>query len=136
MSDVSKTDRPLAEVVAELHALDAKAKRGPWEWDEEDGVFHAGEKYGAGLVFYGQPTADGNHPIQCEDEDARLVVAMRNALPELLAAADKVAVLEARIEAAHKELAEAFRDWDADRDAKVGKRIGNAAEILKPRPGS
>jgi hypothetical protein len=43
----------------------------------------------------------------------------------------RVMVLEARIAAGIERLQRAYRDWDADRDHRVGKEIANAVKLLK-----
>src|SRR5690606_27178297 len=59
------------EMIAELRRLDAEATPGPWEFDDEDEI-----------------TIRQPEPRAAWKKDAALIVAMRNALPELLKAVE------------------------------------------------
>jgi len=68
------------------------------------------------------------YPDMCYGQKVR--AALAGAAPVVRATCTECVELREALRSAHAELSLAWRDWDADRDAKVGKRIGNAAEII------
>lgn len=104
----------------ELERLEKAATPGPWL--EHDGDVCVASKpsvtsypCGASVTTYpgpepvlsGTPVGYDNSSLSCRDEDRRLVIACRNALPaliaELRAARERIAALEHRERAAYRE---------------------------------
>ena len=110
----------LEALLAEAERLDKGATTGPWlSWDDEDGAGVV--RIGDGSLVAVEVSGGG---------DAAFIARARTLLPALACALRRAERVVEASRDARVELGRAWQDWDADRDAKAGKRIANAATTL------
>jgi hypothetical protein len=96
---------PLTEAeIAELERLESEASSAPWTVELGYGHRHYGQvscaRWDICTVNYDddrRPCESEDGPAQSAEEDAELIVALRNAAPQLISAARRVAELEREV---------------------------------------
>lgn len=104
-----------AETLATLARLEAEATPGPWSnWEDDEGAYFVHRDSGQQVS---------------QESDAALIAAMRNHLPALLEAVERLARLECRI----REFASA---WEPDLSPILGARdaLHELRDTLEPGP--
>lgn len=120
------TDAPRfgGHTLAELRALHERATPGPWEahkparWNSWNGAHIRA----TGLCVATLPQA-ADRPLDQKEADAQIIAAARNALPDLLSAAERAGDLQARIDGLEAMLVDA---------AAAEARMREALRIARP----
>ena len=108
----------------ELKRLDKRAAEGPWFADDFDT---------SGLTVIDDGREDGLFPIKAETSEAALIIAMRNALPALIEAAEENERLRGNyatsLATANRDIEELIRERDQAR--KEAEDLDLALELIQ-----